>query len=400
MMSIQTKKILDAAGVDESTLRNRLTLACQWLLDIAQLKSEDDPVEKRHRQLSWAGAIKGEYSPAEGKWRFFCPIWHTGQAVKALVMACQATKDTELLEGATKSVDFILRNTVETEEAAQSLMLAYEDYPDKINTSAILECLDGLRVFNEFTKHHGNDTFLQASEWVIEQAWLKGDGLFMDLYDPVARAFISKAYGDHVGRPLLDDGILLHAYHKSGKRKFRDAFFETADRLLQDEYPSGNWVNFTPCQREAGIIHPRHAYWWGYPMFLAWQESGERKYLDCALRSCRWYARAQRRDGGLIRNTGLDFNTDSFGHSTSGTACAMIMYITANKITGDDEFLPSLAKALEYCLKMQFVDPRDENLRGCILEKVLPPDGTDRSPYHIRDLGTIFFIQAVAKILE
>ena len=28
------------------------------------------------------------------------------------------------------------------------------------------------------------------------------------------------------------------------------------------------------------------------------------------------------------------------------------------------------------------------------------PDGTDNLPYHIRDLGTIFFIQAAAEYLE
>jgi hypothetical protein len=36
----------------------------------------------------------------------------------------------------------------------------------------------------------------------------------------------------------------------------------------------------------------------------------------------------------------------------------------------------------------------DLNLTGCIIEKVLPPDGTDRSLYHIRDIGSIFFIIA------
>ena len=34
----------------------------------------------------------------------------------------------------------------------------------------------------------------------------------------------------------------------------------------------------------------------------------------------------------------------------------------------------------------------DPNLRGAVLEKVLPPDGTDRLPYRVRDLGTIFFL--------
>jgi len=51
-------------------------------------------------------------------------------------------------------------------------------------------------------------------------------------------------------------------------------------------------------------------------------------------------------------------------------------------------------------MKMQFTNPEDPNLKGAILEKVLPPDGTDRSPYHIRDLGTIFFIQAASLYLQ
>ena len=34
-----------------------------------------------------------------------------------------------------------------------------------------------------------------------------------------------------------------------------------------------------------------------------------------------------------------------------------------------------------------------------LLEKVTPPYGSDASPYYIRDLGTIFFIQAAAEYL-
>jgi hypothetical protein len=51
-------------------------------------------------------------------------------------------------------------------------------------------------------------------------------------------------------------------------------------------------------------------------------------------------------------------------------------------------------------MRVQFTNPSDENLRGAILEKILPPDGTDASPYHLRDLGTIFFVQAAALMLS
>jgi hypothetical protein len=69
-------------------------------------------------------------------------------------------------------------------------------------------------------------------------------------------------------------------------------------------------------------------------------------------------------------------------------------------ILGDKRCVEPMRRALRFCMNMQFKNPEDPNLKGAILEKVLPPmNGTDKSPYHIRDLGTIFFIQAVAKTL-
>ena len=49
---------------------------------------------------------------------------------------------------------------------------------------------------------------------------------------------------------------------------------------------------------------------------------------------------------------------------------------------------------------MQFTKVADPNLKGAILEKVLKPDGTDRLPYYVRDLGTIFYVQALALALK
>lgn len=398
-MSLSLTSLLESTDIDRALLEERLNLACSWLCDCAQVKSHDDPVAKRHRQLSWTGAIKGEYAAATRTWSFFCPVWHTGQAVKALTMAYQVTGNQAWLDGAARGAAFIANNTLPTATPGESVILAYEDHPDKLNTSAVLECLDGLRLLDQVKPGPYGELFLQGAQWVTNRAWLRGEGLFQDLYDPATLTFIPKAYAGQIGRPLLDDGTLLHAFRRNGNPDCRNAFFETADRLLRDEFPEGNWINYSPCSRTRGVIHPRHAYWWGYPMFMAYAESGERKYLDCALRACRWYARAQRRDGGLLRGTYLDFSTDSFGHATSGIAAAMTMFLQAMQMTGSDEFREPLRKALQFCLNMQFTRPADPNLRGAILEKVLPPDGTDRNPYHIRDLGTIFFAQAAAALL-
>jgi hypothetical protein len=48
---------------------------------------------------------------------------------------------------------------------------------------------------------------------------------------------------------------------------------------------------------------------------------------------------------------------------------------------------------------MQLRDVRDPNLQGAVIEGVEAPDGSDASPYYVRDLATIFFVQAAARLL-
>lgn len=383
-------------GFPRRILRERMELACAWIADIAQLKDENDPTPIKHKQKSWQGALRGEYHAATRAWSFYCPVWHTGQAIKALVLAHTLTGEKKWLDAARAGAAFIVNNQVhDRADEDDGLILAYEDYPDKVNTSAILECLDGLIVLDEACgEHRYTAAVAAAAGWVARKAWIAGEGLFRDLYDPVTKAFVENAYGFR-GRPLLDDAIFLKAARICADQRFKAIFFETADRLLRDEHPAGNWICYAPCNATRGAIHPRHAYWWGYPMLAAHLESGNSRYGGCFERACRWYANAQRQDGGLFRGTYADFRTDSFGHAASGIPCAMIMWAAYGAWTGADRFAGNLARGLEFCFAMQFINPSDPNLKGAVLEKVLPPDGTDNLPYHIRDLGSIFFVQAV-----
>ena len=51
-------------------------------------------------------------------------------------------------------------------------------------------------------------------------------------------------------------------------------------------------------------------------------------------------------------------------------------------------------------MNMQFTNAKNPDLQGAVLEKVNAPNGTDCSLYYLRDLGTIFFIQAAAEYLK
>ena len=383
---------------EEASLR----AACDWLIDVAQVRGRQaEGVETRGMVYDdWRGAIRGEYDAGTQSWRFFCPIWHTGQAVKALVLAYRVLREERLLEAAEFSAGFLLRSRIDDPaDPNHGMLLAYEDVPDGVNTSAILESLEGLFALHDETGcERCGKAALEALDWVARKAYCPGEGLFEDVYQWREDRFVvhnKRFAGCDVRRPLLDNAVFLQAFARTGGERYRTIFYEVAERLLADENPPGNWIAYHPCKKEAGTIHPRHAFWWGMPMLDAWRDCGEERFLECARRAARWYVAALRRDGGLIRETDTEFNTASFGHCTSAAACAVLFFHRMIREAGDREFEAPMEKALRFCRSMQLTDTRDPNLRGVILEKVLPPRGSDRSPYYIRDLGCIFYIQAL-----
>lgn len=394
-------------------LRKSLSLACDWIMNTAlthTCQHNDDFCSNGIAYPSWKGSLRGEYSARDKQWRTYCPYWHSSQGMKALLLAAPFhLNDKHNIDHSVMEIaDFLLRNRITDKNHKDfGLPLAFEDSPRTINTSAILEALDGLFLMSD---HTGDSRYesaaIDALRWISNNSYLKGTGLFQNSYNPEQGKFViipqyRRVSQEWQTRPLLDDAVFLKAFSRSGIRPFREIFFETADRLLETEYPPGNWIRFLPCNESVGYIHPRHAYWWGMPLLEAWVESDNLLYHDAALRAADWYVRALRKDGGMIRNTYSDFNTDSFGHATSGAACASIFFMRCilNECN-PGKYLPFVRRSLEFCMKMQFVNVSDKNLEGAILEKILPPDGTDSSPYHLRDLGSIFFIQAAAFCLD
>ncbi len=386
----------------EAPLREAVANACAWITDVAQMKSDTLGDERNSHGLQhthWKGALRGEYSAANRQWDFFCPVWHTGQAIKALVLAAKALGRPALLDAARFSADFIGAERVSDKSHPHyGLIFGFEDRGDQVNTSAVVECVDGLWLLSEAT---GDARYaewaLSAAAWAAKHAYL-GNGLLRDCFQVKSWRFVAPPW-KRDGRPLNDDAILLKAFERTRKPEFRKIFFEIAERLLKDEEPAGNWINYAPCNAVTGTIHPRHAYWWGTPMLAAWRESRDRRYLECARRAGEWYSNAMRTDGGLFRGTTRDFRTPSFGHENSGIACASILWQELWKETKEERWLADIRKALGFCISVQFREVQDRNLKGAILERVNPPGGSDRLPYHLRDLGTIFFVQAAARMI-
>jgi rhamnogalacturonyl hydrolase YesR len=388
--------------------RASIRLACRWATERSMVRCAQPDLEGSafghlDRYVDWRGAFLGEYSAAARRWDVYAPIWHGGQGVKGLAYASRALGDQELLVEAEYAADFLLRHQVaDPDDEDVGLFLAYEN--DAINTTAVLETLDGLLVLSEISgEPRYADAAVAAARWTIRKAYKPEEGRFRETYSPQTRAFAAPARlpSGHLknGAPMLDDGVFVKMHQLTGEREFLDVAVRVAERLLNDEDPPGNWALYPPNDALTRTCHPRTAYWWGRPMWMVGKATGDDRFVACARRAAAWYAGAMRLDGGLFRSTGPDFRTPSFGHATSGIACAAILWLELAQEFGDTEWDEHLARALQYCYAVQFTDAGDENLQGAILEKVMPPEGSDAPPWYLRDLGTFFYLQAVSRVM-
>ena len=396
--------------LDTAHMSRAVAQACDWLADVSQIKTdrlpEDTTDSHAYAADSWKGSIRGHYLPATGQWSSLCPVWHTGQAVKALLLAGRHLEAERYLNAAREGGCYILDKQVwDPDHVDHGLILAFEDHPDKVNTSAVLECLDGLMHLAEEPEGEWIwERVIAAAEFVMNRMYMPDAGVFCDVYDPQAHTvFTSPKFRtkDNIGgRPLLDDGVFARLYEHTGDPRFLDVHVRVSERLVADQNPPGHWIDYSPCNVKMGSFHPRHTYWWALPLVDTYRHTGREEFLETAIASGRFCQKALRHDGGWFRGYYADGKSDSFGHATSGGAGAAMLWMELFKQTGDAEWLASAEKALAFCMKVQFTNPADPNLKGAVLEKVLPPDGTDRSPYSLRALASIFFVIAALRYLD
>jgi len=396
------------ADFDYADMKRSLALACDWIITRSMCNTKTiDSNENPHNYIysNWTGATR-EYDAQKGCWHVFGPVWHTGQAVKSLVMAYKILKQQNILDAAEKCCRFILNTAILNPDKEDfGMIISQENAEPMVSwTSCMLESLDGLIYLAEQTGNNKYwDIVNNCLAWTEKKLFLPDEGLFLDDYNiETGEAYSAPNTLLHgiPGRPLIDDAVFLKGYHRTKNPKFRETFYLTAQRLLKEEYPEGNWVKFPPCDQIGGFLHPRQAYWWGRPMVMAWLDSGKKEYLECALRAANWYKKAQRLDGGMFRMTSLDFNTTSYGQAASGILSAACLWNDLIMAGYKNEYIEPLRRAIRFGNKMQFRKTSNPNLQGAIIEKVLEPNGTDDSPFYIRDLGTIFYIQALSLAIQ
>ena len=182
-------------------------------------------------------------------------------------------------------------------------------------------------------------------------------------------------------------------------------------RLQRDEHPPGNWDAYVLCDGRSDVLCHRRAYWWATPFLRAVELSvmgsnatTRQAYLDVAIRSGEWYLLAQRLDGAVYRETAPDGKTAAYGLANSAAAAACMLWMRLHALTGDKRWVEPIYRSMRYLLSQQInhtITDDNPHIQGAVIEATRPPpDGTDSSPWYVRDIASSFFAQAAAMLLD
>ncbi|MFB3825603.1 MAG: hypothetical protein ACE15B_02495 [Bryobacteraceae bacterium] len=376
----------------------RALQGCDWLAGPAQVLEKADP---------YYGAIRSEYLPASGHWRFYQPdfqepFWHTGQAVRALVLAHELSRNTKYLDAAVRGGQYMIHGQVLDRGDARHYGFLFERTAKGASTASQLEGLCALLdLYRATGDRKWRERFKLGLDWIVKNLYRDGEGRFTNNYLPAARQFAPPERS----RPLIDDATLYLAWLEFKEPAYLRMFGEIAGRLLRDEDPPGNWIRYQPCRTDAfggqGQIHPRQAWWWGYPMLAAYDAFQDEKYLKAAARTADWYIENSSLDGACYYHNTRNARHLSFDFCVSATGCAGVIYADLWKRTGQAKYRAAIEKTLGFLLRAQFgPSAGDPNLRGAFFEGLQPPDGTGRQQYYIRDISTTFAVRAMLEILR
>jgi len=383
-----------------------MTGAANWLAQIARVRDAshayDDPRSYPVPDGGYIGAVRNEYDTKTRTWYLNGPVWHTGQAIRAVLIEYRRSGDAALLEAARAMGEYVLRNIVDDPgHPNHGLMLSYEGDNATSNMQVTFETLPGLFDLADATgEPRWIDAARQAADFAL-QGFNPDEGLIADHYHVAEQRFIIDPDNVLPGRIALDDSALAELSDRTDDPRYRDTFLLMAERSLRDEDPAGTWIVYPPWHRDTGRLHIRASWWWGYSLLTAYEQSGDERFLQGAIRAGDWYRAQQHLDGGFPYSPLLDGRHGTFAVATSGSAVSTIMWCDLFERTGNPEYLDAIRRSLRF-LFAAFLDESnaDPNVRGALWETLNVPDGSTTPGYRVRDIAPIFAIRALDRALR
>ncbi len=331
--------------------------------------------------LDGQGKSRCDYNMTEGRWYDYEPPWHTGQIIYALVAAYKVTGDETYLSAARKAGDWWVSLEIKDHPKLKGMLNAiHGDHAGEVIVFATVS--DGTAGLFRLYKATGDKKYAdiptKAGEWMRQHMWVPDHGVFYDNINPESGEVIkenSPFWPDKenqtlydVARPNNEGSLYRDMYEYTGDERYKLLFIDLCESLVEKQGPEGLWMDFMPNHKAEGTFHPRFNLWYAESLLEGYDLTGDKRYLNAALRTARMYARYQKKDGTIYYENHLDGSSNESSVCGSAVAFAGIIWLRLLQYGVGDEFLQNIEKSTTFLLKNRFaIDHPDPNLAGAVL---------------------------------
>jgi uncharacterized protein YyaL (SSP411 family) len=358
--------------------------------------------------LDGDGRARGDYNWKKGSWSEYEPLWHSGQAIEALLAAHAVTGDPALLQAARRAGDYWIAQEFKTGPLKGMVNAAHGDRLGRlINFTTVGNGSQGLFSLSRATGDAKYaDTATRAIIWLARNMKVPGDqGLYYNIIDPDTATIwtdksphhpeVAKASVTQVARPNIEGSPFLDACRHARQRWLCDAHFDLAAKTAARQSPNGLWMEFEPNNPDTGTVHPRFNTWNAEAMLRVYRETKEPRYLDAALATARANARMMKADGNFDYEQNVSGKSGTLSPTGSAAAFAGLLWLDLRAL-GHDEFDGNIHAAARWLIANRFpADHPDPNVRGMVFEF-----RNKSSNILQRDLGSIFAVRFLAAYLN
>ncbi len=405
-----------AGEMYKTALLTVLLLAGSFFLKAQDIEKEDliDAINSGSKYIATVlldenGKSRCEYSIIDGQWQDYEPAWHTGQLIFALTRAYNITGNTNYIESAKKAGNWWCSLQINDGSNLDGMLRAI--HGAGINYIVFATVSDGTAGLFRLSKITGvekySDVAISAGEWMYENMYLPEEGLCYDMVDP-ATGEVQKKWSafwedkeqqilTDVARPNNEGSLFLDIFRQTGDEKFKEAFLNLSNSIVNRQDAEGVWMEFTPNDKKKNSIHPRFNLWYAESLIDAYDLTGDEKYILAAQKTARFYQSIQQKDGTFYYKNYIDGtppNRSSVCGSTVSFAGIIWLRLLQSGYGG--EFEKNIQKSVDWVLKNRFSDDNpDKNLRGAFINTRTKIKKGEVKMVN-RDVGTSFGVRFLA----
>ncbi|MGB5820379.1 MAG: pectate lyase [Saonia sp.] len=364
--------------------------------------------------LDREGKSRGDYEMISGKWNSYEPAWHTGQLIQGLLAAYTITHDSVALYHAKRAGDWWASLQFPEGHILEGYLNAIHGagVGELINTTTITDGTPGLFELSEITGNQKYaDVATNAGDWILKNLYVPREKLSYNIVDPKnGEIWKDKSpHKQHQGRPITlkevarpnAEGYLWKdMYIHTGKERYKEAFLEICDGLVERQSPNGFWMDFEPNDSGTGKIHARFNTWNAEALIEAYELTDKKIYLEAATKTAEALARIQHKNGVIFYLSYTDGSVDDRSPCGSGTSFAGILWLRLWK-HGNTTFEKNILKALDFTMKNQFAsDHMDSNLAGGYFELRQKNKKKGQMQLRYRDIATAFGLRFLSDVYQ